>query len=192
MRWRGRLARANDVGSVVISGNSYQDPSDYVEPGGPEQMVLRADGGIYVTDEPGTAPYETTRLINTSTGAYLSQSGQWVDVSDRNLKENFEALDGAEVLRGIAVLPVTRWNYKTDPDDVMHIGPVSQDVYGIFGVGYDDKTISALDLAGISVAGVQELYRTILNQAAEIGELRSELRELRMLTRSLVEARAKE
>ena len=45
-------------------------------------------------------------------GAYLTTGGAWTNTSDRNKKENFLILDGADILDRICQLPITRWNYK--------------------------------------------------------------------------------
>ncbi len=90
-------------------------------------------------------------------GAYLSTGGTWTNASDRNKKENFQRLDGNEILKKISRLPLTRWNYKGQSEQ--HIGPVAQDFYRIFQVGENDKTISTIDPSGIALIGVQELYK---------------------------------
>ena len=149
---------------------------------------MRADGGIYITDSGGQAPYDPSRLINTSTGAYLGGDGMWHDSSDRDLKENFEAVDGEELLGRIAELPVTRWNYRTDGDGAAHIGPVAQDFHRILGVGSDDRTIASLDAAGISLAAVKRLYERSRSQEEEIGELRKKIERLEGVIEALLRA----
>jgi hypothetical protein len=63
---------------MVLSGTPHNGPGQDIFSGGTGQMVLRADGGMYVTNRGGTAPYDTSRLINTSAGAYLTTSGSLV------------------------------------------------------------------------------------------------------------------
>ncbi len=38
------------------------------------------------------------------------------------MKENFAPLDTKAILKKVAGLPLTEWNYKTDNKDVQHIG----------------------------------------------------------------------
>ena len=122
-------------------------------------MVLRTDGGMYITNTGGLAPYNTARLINTSSGAYLTTGGVWTNSSDRNLKENFMPIDGQEILELLEQLEIKQWNYKEDDENITHIGPVAQDFYALFGLGSDDKAISTVDPAGIALAAIQELHR---------------------------------
>ncbi len=174
----GTQAKAHHDGSMVLAASYAFSSDDSVWTGGSEQLVIRADGGVYITNQSEQAPYQPTRLINTSTGAYLDDTGQWRDACDRNLKENFTEIDGGELLEKVAVLPVTMWNYKRESDDVKHIGPVAQDFRATFGVGDDDRTIAAMDAAGISLASVKELYRRACAQEQEITRLRARIKEL--------------
>ncbi|MEE8576977.1 MAG: tail fiber domain-containing protein, partial [candidate division Zixibacteria bacterium] len=153
--------------------------------------------------------YSTGRLIETSTGAYLSSSGTWQSVSDANSKENFEPVDGDEILSQIAELPISKWNYINDPEANAHIGPTAQDFYATFEVGEDDKTISALDPTGVALAGIQELYRQNQKLAVQTeqqsklieelqqklssnGELKEEIAQLRAMFEALLNNRSTE
>ena len=92
-------------------------------------------------------------------GAFLTNGGVWTNASDVNKKEDFSKIDGADLLKKIAALPVTKWKYKGT--DEYHIGPMAQDFKTSFNVGVDDKSISTLDPAGISLAAIQELMKEI-------------------------------
>ncbi len=183
----GSMARARHEGSFVLAASWPSSGDDTISTGGDEQFVIRADGGIYLTNTSEQATYNPTRLINTSTGAYLANDGTWHDSSDRNLKENFEPVDGEELLEKISELPVTKWNYKIDDGKASHIGPVAQDFYSILGIGSDDRTIAALDEAGVSLAAVQQLYLRSKGQESEIEDLRNEISELKKLVRTLLD-----
>jgi hypothetical protein len=174
----GTMAKAHHNGSIVLAASFATSGDDSVWTGGNEQFVIRADGGIYITDTNEQAPYQPSRLVNTSTGAYLSGAGLWQDACDRNLKENFTGIDGGELLDKVASLPVTMWNYKREGDGVKHIGPVAQDFHATFGVGSDDRTIASMDAAGISLASVKALYLKTIEQQREIERLRSHIEEL--------------
>lgn len=149
------------------------------------RWFLRADSGFYLTDKSGEAYSNVTggRWLNTSTGAHLTSTGIWANNSDKNLKENFSTINGQDILRKIGQLPITQWNYKIDDDNVIHIGPMAQDFYSVFGVGYDDKSIAALDEAGIALAAIQELHK----KTQKIDKLETELADLRKLVDELLE-----
>lgn len=171
----GFRARANHDGSIVLAANSSTLSSDSVSTGGNEQMLFRADGGIYITNTSETAPYDNTNIITTRGGAYLSgNGGTWTNSSDRNKKENFEPVDKAELLGKISSLPISKWNYKTDDENIKHIGPMAQDFNEIFDVGADSTSISTIDPSGVALAGIQALLERIEQLEARVAELEAE------------------
>ncbi len=156
----GSLAKADHEGSVVISANSNQSVDDIISSADQEQIVMRADGGFYFSDKK-VDPLQTINgvkaFINTSTGAWLSATGAWGNSSDRNLKENFELLDGESMIEKIKALEVTTWNYKKDGKGISHIGPMAQDFYRIYGLGSNDISISTVDGIGVALATIKAL-----------------------------------
>jgi hypothetical protein len=100
-----------------------------------------------------------TRALEVGSGAFLTNGGVWTNASDVSKKEDFRTIDGADLLKKIAALPVTKWKYKGT--DEYHIGPMAQDFKASFNVGVDDKSISTLDPAGISLAAIKELIKEI-------------------------------
>ena len=101
-------------------------------------------------------------------GAFLTNGGAWTNASDVAKKENFEPLNGGEILDRIDQLPITRWSYKGVAGQ--HIGPVAQDFYRIFHVGDNDRTISTIDPSGIALAGIRELYGKYSATLQQTGE----------------------
>ena len=187
----GCNSKANHNGSVVISANSSTTISDSIRTGGAEQIVIRADGGIYIGNNSGIAPYDLTRTINVYSGAYLTTGGVWTNASDRNLKENFSDINNSLLLEKISQLQIRRWNYKSESDDITHIGPVAQDFHALFNVGGDDKAISTIDPAGIALAAIQALNqrtRQLEAKSREVEDLSRRVDELtRMVNRLLSE-----
>jgi FtsZ-binding cell division protein ZapB len=111
-------------------------------------------------------------------GAYLTAAGVWTNISDRNKKENFTALDSKEILNRIMRLPVTQWNYKGDTITNIHIGPMAQDFYKLFHTGGDSLAISTIDPAGVALVGVQELKK-------ENDELKKENEDMKLQLQKL-------
>jgi hypothetical protein len=139
---------------------------------GPNSFVARASGGFTFYTAPGT-----------SNGATLAAgSGSWSSVSDRNAKANFSAVDGQAVLARLAALPIATWNYKAQPDSVRHMGPTAQDFREAFGLGEDERHISAVDAQGVALAAIQALYEEVKRALGEkdqqITELRARLAHL--------------
>jgi hypothetical protein len=126
-----------------------------------------------------------THLIHLSGGAY-SDGTNWTNASDRNLKENFESVNGEELIGLINELTVTKWNYKTDDPRIKHIGPVAQDFYSLFGLGNDDKSISSIDPSGVALAAIKELSRQNKSMKKQVESQQKEIDELKALVNTLV------
>jgi hypothetical protein len=101
-----------------------------------------------------------------------------LSVSDRNLKDNFGAVDGMDVLTRLAGIPVLTWNYKSDSPDVRHMGPMAQDFYAAFGLGDTDKGIYTVDAQGVAFAAIQALYKIVLEKESEIKSLKTQVDDL--------------
>lgn len=120
-------------------------------------------------------------------GGEYGKAGVWYNASDRNVKENFIPIDNKTILDKIIQLPVTQWNYKKDTNKAKHIGPVAQDFYSIFGVGDDDKHISTIDPAGISLAGVKALDEKLKEQQIQIEKQASQNQQQQLQINELKE-----
>jgi hypothetical protein len=104
--------------------------------------------------------------------------------SDRTKKENFQPVDGAEVLRKIRSFELTSWNYiGHDPKQFRHYGPMAQDFYAAFGndeVGTigTETTINSGDLSGILMSAVQALDAENATLRTEAAATQKRLAEL--------------
>jgi hypothetical protein len=114
---------------------------------------------------------QSNAVISTSTGAYLSTAGIWVDVSDVNRKHLFAEVSGEDVLTRLRTLPITTWTYKVDADDVRHLGPTAQDFHAAFGLGSDPTTIAGIDEGGVALAAAQALEVRTTGQESRIQAL---------------------
>ncbi|MBV7333605.1 tail fiber domain-containing protein [Chloroflexi bacterium TSY] len=109
--------------------------------------------------------------LHMASGAHVTAGGVWTNASDRNLKENFEPVDGHEVLAKLAELSVTRWNYRDEDASIKHIGPMAQDFHAAFGLGADDKHIGTVDTDGVLIAAIQALQERIDQLEAQLEAL---------------------
>jgi|GEM_PF-3054918 len=119
-------------------------------------------------------------------GGGISSGGMGNMFSDRNLKENFAPINSKDVLERISQLPISTWNYKFDDTSVRHLGPMAQDFAAAFGVGTDDRHISAIDEGGISLAGIQALYQLVQEQSRQIKDLQQQVQALKSQNGSAV------
>ncbi|MEI6339577.1 MAG: tail fiber domain-containing protein, partial [Verrucomicrobiota bacterium] len=94
-------------------------------------------------------------------------------------------VDPRKILSKLAAMPVTQWEYKSDPDRRRYIGPMAQDFHAAFGLGYDDKSISTLDSDGVMYAAIQGLVEELKERDAKIGELEAKSAEIDALKAKL-------
>lgn len=120
----------------------------------------------------------------------LSNGNSWSCSSDRNLKENFQAVNARGVLEKLVRLPVVKWNAKGQDPRVKHLGPMAQDFYAAFGLGDDDKSISTIDLDGVALVSIQALYEMLEAHDARFETQQREIEALRARNTSF-EARLK-
>ena len=93
-------------------------------------------------------------------------------------------MDSRKVLKKVASLPISRWNFKTE-DRVPHMGPVAQDLHATFGLGTDDKHIATVDADGVALAAIQGLHQIVQEKDAEIQELKQTVEGLKELVLDL-------
>ena len=108
--------------------------------------------------------------------------------SDKTKKENFQPVDGEEVLGKIRGFELSSWNFiGHDPKEFRHYGPMAQDFFAAFGhdgVGQigSETTINSGDLAGILMIAVQALEKRtaeLKQKEAQIAVLESKVEELK-------------
>lgn len=153
----GRRAEAANAGAFVLADSNDFDLS----PGVNNAFTARFTGGarfILGINASGAATWLCA----------VYNGGSWGCSSDRNVKENFEPVDGREILVKLAALPITTWNaIGTDPT-VRRMGPMAQDFYAAFGLGDDDKVITTGDLDGVALASIQGLYEIVQEKDAQL------------------------
>src|SRR5215467_7361248 len=121
------------------------------------------------------------RLGNVRVHVIEGQVG-FTSVSDKTKKENFQLVDGEEVLGKIRGFELTSWNFiGHDPKEFRHYGPIAQDFFAAFGhdaVGQigTDTTINSGDIAGILMIAVQALEK----RTAELKQTKAELAALKL------------
>jgi len=119
-----------------------------------------------------TYPGSKLQVVNAT-----CDGSSWLNASDRNLKENLKAVDPREVLARVAALPISRWNYKNDPN-TPHLGPVAQDFHAAFELGADDRHIATVDADGVALAAIQGLNEIVSEKDLKITQLEKRLRTL--------------
>jgi Chaperone of endosialidase len=107
--------------------------------------------------------------------------------SDKTKKENFQPVDGEEVLGRIRGFELSSWNFiGHDPKEFRHYGPMAQEFFAAFGhdgVGQigSETTINSGDMAGILMIAVQALEKRtaeLKQKEAQVAVLASKVEEL--------------
>jgi len=178
--WRPGYIQSGDSGNFtgslrfVVNGTGVTNRNNSIE----TMRIVDGRVGIrtatpspqYVLDVNGNAHVSGQLISDTAMFAPAFNIS-----SDRDVKENFEPIDPREMLDKVVELPLSRWNFKNDPD-VEHIGPMAQDFRAAFATGIDDKHIATVDADGVALAAIQGLNHKLASElerkAAELAELR--------------------
>lgn len=154
-------------GSIVISDGCAGFSTDAVTATANNQVNIRGCGGFRFFTNQGL-----------TSGVELAPGGgSWLTLSDRNMKENFTAVNSRDVLQKVLNLPISTWNYKSQDKSIRHIGAMAQDFYKLFGVGEDDKRIATIDPDGVAFAAIQGLSEELKDRDRKIADQQKQLQE---------------
>ncbi len=131
-------------GSFVYSDYSTPDTLTFMPASGYYNFFqIRAAGGSYFYSDSGA-----------TTGVYLAAgSGSWSTTSDSASKI---VLGEPRIIERLNSLPVYSWSYKSE-SDVLHVGPMAQDLFQQYALGEDQKRISMVDADGLVLQGIKEI-----------------------------------
>jgi hypothetical protein len=160
----GHRAKADAVGSFVWGDSTNAD----IFSGGTNTFNVRASGG--------TAFYSNAAA---TTGVLLAPGGgSWSGFSDRTGKSNIQPVDPRIALQKVVQLQISTWNYNAQDESIRHIGPMAQDFHAAFGVGEDDKHITAIDADGVALAAIQGLHQLIMEKNCAINAQQQQINDL--------------
>lgn len=174
----GYRASTNGHTGAKVFGDA--STTDSIEAVANNEFAVRAAGG-----------YRLRTNATLTTGCNLpAGSGVFSCSSSRLLKDEFTAVDGEDMLHRISLMPIERWQYTTEAGNVWHLGPTAQDFRAAFGLGVDDENIGLLDIAGVSLRGVQALEARTARQDEEIAARDARIAELEAQVAALAAANA--
>ena len=108
---------------------------------------------------------------------------------------NILAVDSDAILERVARLPIHQWRFKTEPEEVKHVGPMAQDFRAAFGLGAHETAIATVDADGVALAAIQglnqKLEERIQRKETEIAELKQRLEKMEQLLNSKLGGGAK-
>jgi FtsZ-binding cell division protein ZapB len=167
----GKKVNTNFKPGAFIIGDNDPNGEGSTLSGKSDEFVARFWNGYYFL----------TSGNNTRFGVQIGHNGNsWTSICDKNRKENFEPIDGDEVLQKIAKMNFTSWNYKMqDAKTYRHYGIMAQDFYNAFGhdkygtIG-NDTTVNPIDMIGIDMAAIQALEKRTTDLKIEIAALKDQ------------------
>jgi hypothetical protein len=158
----GRGAQANHHGAFVWGDSTHHAD---VASSATNQFTARTSGG---------ARFFSNSTL--TTGVTLAAGGgSWSSISDRAVKADLRPVEPGGILARVGSLPITTWRYVSQDDAIRHIGPTAQDFHAAFGVGEDDRHITAVDADGVALAAIQGLNQKVDEKDARLAELESRL-----------------
>jgi hypothetical protein len=145
----GQNAHADSEGCFVWNDNSASSENNCG--GVANRVVMRASGGFFFVTHPSNV-----------VGATLSPGATaWSAFSDRSFKDYVRRVDGRRVLRKLAAMPISTWNWKSQDPGIRHMGPMAQDFRAAFGLGESETHISTVDADGVALAAIQGLQQIV-------------------------------
>ncbi len=145
--------------SIRSAGSSWGD------------LILNPSGGnVGIRRTEPAHPLHVGTDGSNGNGAHVTAGGTWTNGSSRLWKRNFREIDRREVLRRLAALPITQWQYEGEEESVRHIGPVAEDFAAAFELGHDERYITTVDADGVALAAIQGLHEVVEQQAAQLAE----------------------
>lgn len=166
--WENNLANGDYslvwwLNAQALDNNSFvrSDWSAITNTTATNQVVMRARGWY--------------RLFSDSSNIFWVSlapgTSSWGSVSDRNAKENIVEIDQQSILDKFMQLPLFAWNYKWDPRQILHYGPMAQDFNKLFSHGDKDLTLSTQEIDGVMFVAIQALGEKVQQQEQRITEL---------------------
>jgi hypothetical protein len=148
-----RASNNTHTGTMVMGDEST---TDSVRNQADNEFRIRYNGGIRL--RVSTAANGNTPGAGGNVGCDLTVAvPSWTCASSRTLKENFQAVDGEDVLSRIRGIPITTWSMIGGEKEVRHLGPVAEDFYAAFPLGLGETTIGMGNIDGVNLAAAKAL-----------------------------------
>jgi hypothetical protein len=162
-------------GSNAVQFGSITDHKVHIVTGASSNKRMTIDntnGYVGIGDTTPSYPIE----VATANGARLETSGNWVNPSSRDLKENIETLTTDEALETLAGLSPVKYNYKIDKTEG-YVGFIAEDVPELVAVK-DRKGMITMDVVAVLTKVVQEQQKFIQEQQKINAELKKKIAEM--------------
>ena len=160
-------------------GLQYEDAPDRFHFLSNGVSIMTVDLGLGRVGIGTSTPSERLHVIGN-----ILATGTITPNSDRNAKTDFAAVDTAAMLDRVAKLSIQQWRFKTEAENVKHVGPMAQDFRAAFGLGAHETAIATVDADGVALAAIQGLHDLVKEKDAKITALEERLAKIeRMLSK---------
>jgi hypothetical protein len=111
--------------------------------------------------------------VNNVYSAHITTAGTYVAVSDKNKKKNAGEVNYADFLKKIATIPIYKYSFSEESEEVERVGPFAQDFFRAFKLGGEiidplvdtpnrpDKLLAPADAIGVCLAGIKALIEEV-------------------------------
>jgi trimeric autotransporter adhesin len=148
-----RASNNTHTGTMVMGDEST---TDSVRNQADNEFRIRYNGGIRL--RVSTAANGNTPGAGGNVGCDLTVAvPSWTCASSRTLKENYQPVNGEDVLIRLRSVPVTTWTMIGADENVLHLGPVAEDFYQAFALGLGPTAIGMGDIDGVNLAAAKAL-----------------------------------
>jgi trimeric autotransporter adhesin len=177
----GAFVWADSVGNNTTGQNFHSSAVD--------QFAVRARGGVVFKVASSGSANDAAPGCSIPAGG----SASWSCSSDRNLKDGIQSISPSAVLRKVIAMPLTSWQFKGTSR--RHMSPMAQDFWYAFGLGEDDRHITASDVSGVALAALQGLNQKLIADSkakdAKISALERKASEIELLRAELITIKKK-
>jgi hypothetical protein len=111
--------------------------------------------------------------LELANGASCNSSGQWLDASSREYKENIQEITSIEALKALKGLQPVKYNFKRDVSKDLTVGFIAEDVPDLVATK-DRKALSPLEIVAVLTRVVQEQQVLVAQLSERITELEKE------------------
>jgi hypothetical protein len=172
-----RASNNTHTGTMVMGDEST---TDSVRNQADNEFRIRYNGGIRL--RVSTAANGNTPGAGGNVGCDLTVAvPSWTCASSRTLKEDFEPVDGEDVLSRIRGIPITTWRMIGGEGEVRHLGPVAEDFYAAFPLGLGETTIGMGDIDGVNLAAAKALEARTVRLQQELDNRTARVQALEAL-----------
>jgi hypothetical protein len=126
-------------------------------------------GGLEFEIRNTTSSFANASLVM-GNGASCNSSGQWLDASSRDYKENIQEITSIEAMKTLEGLQPVKYNFRKDPSKDLTVGFIAEDVPDLVATK-DKKALSPLEIVAVLTKVVQEQQALVAKLSERITEL---------------------